>query len=390
MRFDVVIVGAGPSGAVCALELARKGFSVAIVERMHFPRRKVCGEYLNCGSLKHLAELGLSARFEPLFHPLCAVALHAAGATLQLRFPQAAASLPREQFDEVLLDEAKAVGVQLIAARVSDLVFKDDRVSAVVVEGKEGVREIGARFVVGADGCGSLVARKLGVVLRPKRAARYAMGGHFQTLAAASDTLEMRVKNGQYLALNPLGKDRANIMLVMRQNQFRKSAGRPDAWLVEAAKTFGVEGDLVGQEHRIGDRVAVGPLTHNVSSAAGRGILLIGDAAGFLSPFTGQGVFLALSSARKAADAIAAICASPQSETQEFAAYAADQKHDRRARSRLSGILDRLSYAPFAARRIMRHVQTHDAVRDELMRVFCGLSEPSIVRGARLFLGATV
>ena len=103
---------------------------------------------------------------------------------------------------------------------------------------------------------------------------------------------------------------------------------------------------------RLGARVAVGPLAFDVAAATGAGALLIGDAAGFLNPFTGQGVFLALSSARRAAEAIVAASAQRAGGDAALAAYASARAGDFAARKRLTKLVDILIDVPFLARRV--------------------------------------
>ena len=127
-----------------------------------------------------------------------------------------------------------------------------------------------------------------------------------------------------------------------------------------------------------------------MSSAACRGVLLVGDAAGFLNPFTGQGIFLALTSGRAAAATILATIARRSRETEHFAMYDRHQKHERYVRSQLSGVLEMLAYTPPLTRRIIRRLQVNESAQSKLLALFCSLSPPSIVRGAALLLPMVV
>jgi len=143
-------------------------------------------------------------------------------------------------------------------------------------------------------------------------------------------------------------------------------------------------------DDRIGQRVSTGPLTHRVSRASGRGALLVGDAAGFLNPFTGQGIFLAITSGRAAAATILSTLAHRSQEADFFREYDRLQKSDRRARARLSALLDFLAHAPPLARRIMKRLESNELAQNQLLTLFCGLCQPSMARGAALLLPMVV
>ena len=249
MRSDVVVVGAGPSGAVCALELARAGLSVIVLERAVFPRRKVCGEYLNCGTIDQLKSLGLYRELEPKLHPLRSIRLHTAGMSIQLPFRQAAAALERATFDDFLLRAAGHAGVQIITGRMIALRFSASRISGIVYEDVDGRQIIDTNFVIGADGCGSLVARELGVTLPLSASRRYSIGGHFRS--APSDVLTMNIEKNTYIATNPLSENRMNVMLVAPQSAIRSSANDIDAWFEQRAIALQHEGSAFSINNRI-------------------------------------------------------------------------------------------------------------------------------------------
>lgn len=381
---DVVIAGAGPAGSIAARELARKGVAVVLIERTPFPRRKVCGEYLNCGSLALLEELGLARDLQSRFQPLRGLYLNAGGAMIELTFPAPAAGLDRAALDAELLRAACDAGAVHLTGRVTGLQFTGDRVCAVEYEAGGEPHVLSTRFVIGADGCGSLVARKLGWTRALPATARYAMGGHFA--AQPADMLTMNVDRGSYLAINPLRGDLENVMLVTPREHIRAAAQRPDEWFAAESRRLHYRDISYTANSRIGKRVTVGPLSHHVARSAGNGVLLAGDAAGFVSPFTGQGVYLAILSARAAARTVIDALATPAREAEMFAGYDRRQRHERRMRAALSTILDQLAYMPPLARRVMRRVTQRDATREQLLRLFCGLTPPSFVLGARLLV----
>jgi flavin-dependent dehydrogenase len=350
--------------------LARAGVDVAVVERRAFPRRKVCGEYLNGGAVAALDELGLGAAVRAVASPLVGIRLVPPGAdSLELPFPAPALACERAALDSLLLDAARAAGATVLRAQAEDLVYEDGRVAGAIVRDEGGERRtLRARVTVGADGAGSLVARKLGLAKPARGRRRFALGGHYAGFGELGGHVEMYVGTGAYFAINPLGGGRSNVMVVVRDGDLTAWSGAVDEGMAGKAAALGRGHRSFAGARRIGPRVSVGPLAFDVAAAAAPGALLIGDAAGFLNPFTGQGVFLALRSAREAADAIAAAFAIPGREPLFFGAYSARRVADFRVRRRLTKLVDLLVDVPALARRAGSRLRA----RPELGRTFLG------------------
>lgn len=341
---DALVVGAGPAGSVTALLLARAGRAVRVIERARFPRRKVCGEYLNGGAVDALARLGLLDAVRAHAAPLRGVRLVPAGAAaVTLPFGRPALACARDVLDATLLDAALAAGATLEHARVEDVIVEGGRACGVRVRADDGALvERRARCVVGADGIGSIVARKLRLTRSLRSGARYAVGGHYAGFGALDAHVEMYAGGGAYFALNPLDAMRTNVMVVVPRDRLAAWSADVDAGVGGAAAALGRGVRSFERAQRIGARVSVGPLAHDVHGTAVPGALLVGDAAGFLDPFTGQGIFLALAGAEHAAEAIL---------RDAFAPYVSWRARDVVWRRRLCGLVKLLIDVPPLARR---------------------------------------
>jgi flavin-dependent dehydrogenase len=375
---DVVIVGAGPAGSAIALRLARAGVDVTIVERARFPRRKVCGEYQNSGAVDALDRLGLLERVRAASQTLRGIRVIPPGApAVELLFAGTALACDRATLDTLLLDAALAAGAKLVRGRVETLLFDGPRVAGVAYRDESGEPQtLRARYVAGADGAGSIVARKLGVTLPLGRTRRFAVGGHYRGFGDLDGFVEMYVGPRAYFAINPLDAVRANVMVVVRQAELGSWSRDVDEGVQGKAADLGGGRRSFAGVQRIGERVSFGPLAHRVRSPIAPGALLVGDAAGFLNPFTGQGVYLALTGADAAGTAILAALRDRRAEHSAFGRYAALRMRDFRARSALCSLVTMvLDVAPLA-RRTANRLQRYPAARAAIVDALAGLSSP--------------
>jgi 2-polyprenyl-6-methoxyphenol hydroxylase-like FAD-dependent oxidoreductase len=375
---DAVVVGGGPAGSTCALLLARAGLAVTLVERAAFPRRKVCGEYLNSGAVRLLDRLGVLHDVRAAAHALKGVRLVPPRApSVELPFSDGALSCARETLDAILLRAAVSAGVTVVQGRVEDLLRDGDRISGVRVRNDDaGAYDVRARWTIGADGVGSLVARQARLTARTWKAARFAVGGHYSGFGDLGGFVEMYVGGGAYFALNPLGPNLTNVMVVVPKTALAKWSGFVDQGVAGKAAELGRGQRSFAQAQRIGTRAAIGPLAHAVRAPIGDGVALIGDAAGFLNPFTGQGVFLALTTAEQVAGAIVRGAADRSRETSAIAAYGNARSTDFAARKRLSSAVGWLIDLPPLARRAAENLARRPRVGRTLVDALAGILPP--------------
>jgi len=308
-RWDVVVAGAGPAGSATALLLARAGARVLLVDRARFPREKPCSEYLSPESTRVLERLGpdvLAAVAAAAPARLSGMKVVApSGAAVVGRFETFSFALPRTRFDTILLNAARAHGVEVReGVKVEELVYDSGAVAGLVArETRTGTREpYRARVVVGADGLRSVVARRLGNVIR-SAPYRIAFTAHVAGVRDVSDVGEMHVGGGRlgYVGLGPIGDDVTTVALVLPLPEAR----RGERFFEELNRFPGVRGrfDARSMVRRV---MATGPFSRwsRRPVAKGGGALLVGDAADFFDPFTGQGIYSALRGAELAAAAV--------------------------------------------------------------------------------------
>jgi flavin-dependent dehydrogenase len=301
-RPDVVVCGGGRAGALAALVLARAGARVRVFERARFPRPKLCGDTVNPGALAVLRRHGIDhAAADGL--PVAGMIVTALpDVVVEARYGGAVSgrSLPRALFDDRLLQEAARAGAEIEdGVLVQGPSFDGTRVDGLVVRGRDG-RAIHqpARVAIAADGGASRLARGLGLARHAPRPRRWAVGVYFEGAHGATDCGEMHIRADRYVGVAPLPGGLTNVCVV---TPVRDVLRDPGALVHDTLRTDPMLAPRFADARIVGRPVSLGPLAVDGRAAGVPGLLLAGDAAGFIDPMTGDGLRFALRGAELAA-----------------------------------------------------------------------------------------
>jgi flavin-dependent dehydrogenase len=318
---DVAIAGAGPAGALAAIILARAGMRVRLFDRARFPRPKLCGDTLNPGALevlrRHVDVSSLVEHSDPIEGMLLT---GPGGVRIRATYGRGLAgrAITREVLDQWLVARALEAGASIEEnVLVKEAAIADGRVGGLRL-GKGAPVTHPARMVIAADGRRSTLAIGRGLSRQPPRPRRWAVGSYFTDVEGLTTLGEMHVRRGHYIGVAPVPGGLTNACLVRSYDDRR--GGTSLSTVAQSAKVEVPPASLppaemlrryLAEDPELSSRFAraravtppsvLGPMAVDAHAAGEPGLLLAGDAAGFIDPMTGDGLHFALAGAELAA-----------------------------------------------------------------------------------------
>jgi flavin-dependent dehydrogenase len=313
---DLLIVGAGPAGAMTALQAAkvRPEFGIVLTDALPEPRHKPCGEFLSPDGLRVLAQVGLEERVMASgAHPLNGLSLVSPRGEMASDYHPMLGHVPhrpygigvrREVFDRVLQDAAAGVADLRRGTRVVALERDGDGWNA-TLRTDDVENRVHARLVVGADGRQSLVRRRTGLDLPPGRQ-RFALVCRATGIPHGTHG-EMHLGPLGQVGVAPLGGGEVNLNLLLSEPGRGLLPRRSPGDLMRAALRATPSLRPRTADARLGMMLTTGSLPQKSRSVIADGLVLVGDAAGFCDPFTGEGMCFALQGAEALRATVAAL-----------------------------------------------------------------------------------
>ena len=351
--YDVAIIGGGPAGSTAAALLARAGRRVVLFEREKFPRFHI-GESLLPFSMKAFTRLGLHEKFSSAgFLKKYGGEIMGACSDTGTKFyfkdgyrsqTDHAYQVTRSDFDKVLLDHAAESGAQVHEQTlVSDVIFQDqevtlsyksvrdptesaryaDRTSQRDVPATEG--EIQARYLVDASGRTSVLGRQFKIKKTYQHLQKLSIFAHYKGLwrpEGIDGTLTVLIRAvDRWFWLIPLSDERTSVGVVLDSEIFRKSKLSADDFLEQALAEQPSIMKRMRNARRVSKTYVEADFSYRSARLYGDRWLLTGDAAGFIDPIFSSGVFLAVFSGEKCADALNEVLDQPRKAKRLFARY---------------------------------------------------------------------
>jgi menaquinone-9 beta-reductase len=305
MRFDAAVIGSGPAGATAARLLAQAGWSVALIERAEFPRRKVCGEFISAPTMPVLQACGVAtefcARAGPAVHTVAAYS----GATMvQAPLPYGQVgwgrALGREHLDVLLRDAAVSSGAMLFQPAEVASIARQAAQHTLTLRRVETVDEIEAGVVIAA--CGSWNTRgPFATTMNARPSDLFAFKAHFRGAALAAGVMPLLAFPGGYGGMVHTDDGRVSLSCCIGRDALRRAREIHTGKAGEAvmrhirANTEGVRRTLEGA--MVEDAIlACGPLRPGIRGGYRDGIFFVGNAAGEAHPIIAEGISMAIQS----------------------------------------------------------------------------------------------
>jgi geranylgeranyl reductase family protein len=319
-EFDVLVIGAGPSGATAAHWLAQRGHRVLAVEKKRFPRDKTCGDGLTPRAVRQLNDMGLADRLKD-FQRFDGLRSIAHGITLELAwpehpdFPSYGYVVRRSELDEMVADQAVKAGATVWqgAEALAPVIEGGFLAGAVIKSTDTGTNEtVRAKYVVVADGANSRFGRALGTARDRSYPLGMAIRGYFTSdfhdEPWIESHLDLRDKEGNHLPgygwIFPVGDGTVNVGVGLLSTfqgwKHINTTHLMEAFVETAPDRWGIS-PATATCAPTGGRLPTGG---SVTPRVGPNFLVTGDAAGFVNPFNGEGISVAYETGRLAADAI--------------------------------------------------------------------------------------
>ena len=266
-----------------------------MVDRARFPRPKLCGDTINPGARAVLRRLDLLDAIEPQAIPIDGMIVTGEGnVRISAKYRGAPGlAIERRHLDAVLVQAAVAAGVRfeervLVRGPLVDGNGADARVRGVIIASRSGsdVR-VPAPIVIAADGRRSRLAIPLGLARQPARPRRWAVGAYMDGVTGVGSFGEMHVRRGRYIGIAPVPSGQTNVCLVVPQNVPLRD---PKSVLLAAVAGDPALRERFSAARLDGQPAVIGPLAVDARVAGMPGLLLAGDAAGFIDPMTGDGL----------------------------------------------------------------------------------------------------
>lgn len=376
---------------------------VLTVDRARFPRDKACAEYCTPGVAQILQRSGAWAAVSAQARAVRGMTVSVGGQdVLSVTYAREshkklAFTLPRMRLDHLLLDHARKQGTDAVEGCRIMGVERGSRefiVSGIDADGT--LRTWAARSIVGADGLQSVVARTQGVRVTQPWPKRIGLVTHYRVPRTVPDAGTMHVGKGIYVGLAPLpsterGASLVNVGLVMSAKTAHALHQMKHERLLDAAlgclpqaQEFLAGGSQVKRTR------GVAVIHRHVDRASGRGFLLVGDAAGFLDPFTGEGIYRAVRGSELAAEIIDGAMNQCSDAIPDFSGYEQLRQREFTSKSRFTWAIQAGLCSPgtftMASRRIQKSPSARTIIGDVLgdVRPASQLVSPSFYMQALL------
>lgn len=297
-KYQIVIIGGGLAGLVASIHLRKQGFDVLVIEKNEFPKHKVCGEYISNEVLPYLKFLNLDIQS---LHPKNITKLSfslVSGKTLNTTLPLGGFGISRYKLDYYLFNEAKKNGVKVVQETVSELTFFDDRFTIVTNKNK-----YFSTIAIGAFGKRSNIDVKLQRIFIQKPSNWLGIKAHY-SLDFPDDLVGLHHFKGGYCGVSKIENNLVNICYLANYETFKKYKSIEEYQEKIVCENPNLKKIFDVAIVKFEKPLTISQISFEKKKCIENHILMIGDTAGLIHPLCGNGMAMAIHSAKLASESV--------------------------------------------------------------------------------------
>lgn len=346
---QVIIIGGGLAGLTAGIHLSKKGYSVVIIEENDYPRHKVCGEYISNEILPYFESLDLDVSE---LHPTQISELHfssASGTLIKAKLPLGGFGISRYTLDHYLCNKALQNGCEIIQDRVSNVIFKDDEFSVVT----ENQISYTAKVVFAAYGKRSNLDRNLNRSFFLKKSHWLAVKAHYSG-DFSNTVVGLHNFRGGYCGVSKVENDKINICYLTDYEAFKKYKNVADFEKMVLMQNPNLDKILQNATALFDKPITISQIAFDKKSTIENHILMIGDTAGVIHPLCGNGMAMAIHSAKLACESAILFLEEKATRTQMEAIYARQWRFHFASRLKMGRRLAKVLQKPHLSETLLR------------------------------------
>ncbi len=361
---SIGIIGGGLSGLVAAIHLSKNNLPVTLIEKETYPNHKICGEYLSQEIIPYLEKLDIHlSDLKPAIINNLQYSTPS-GKVVETKLPLGGLGISRYALDYFLYKKAIACGIKIVPALVTNAVFTEDQF--IVTTNKN--QEFHFDIVLGAFGKRSLMDKKLERNFIDQKSGWLAIKAHYKKDDFPDDLVMLHNFKGGYCGLSKTETGVINVCYLASYNSFKKYKDPitfKNKVLMQnpQLKVFFQEAIPLFKKD-----ISIAQISFQKKSCVQKHILMLGDAAGLIHPLSGNGMAMAIHSAKIASEAIL-----NQIDKEEFSRvdmeleYKKNWKYHFSARLRTGGILQRILLSEKLSGFVQKLIHTFPSVLPKII-----------------------
>lgn len=292
-NFEIIIIGGGLAGLTAGIHLSKKGIPVTIIEKNEFPKHKVCGEYISNEVLPYLDWLDLKiADLKPTHIDELQFSL-ANGTLIKTKLPLGGFGISRYELDFYLYKKALSNGCNILKEDVEEIVFENEKFIVTTSIGTI----LTSKFVIGAFGKRSSIDVKLNRKFIQQKSPWLAVKAHYSG-EFPNNLVGLHNFEGGYCGVSKVENERINICYLTKYNSFKEYKNINDFQNLVVQQNPHLQRIFENSKLLFDKPLTISQISFTSKKAVKNHILMIGDTAGLIHPLCGNGMAMAIHSAK--------------------------------------------------------------------------------------------